>query len=271
MFYANGRPWRVAGECSLFDMELLQGRRLELGVKYEIVLPGHALVLREQGILVFSSEPGSTELSEFMNGFWAFPDWLKYLESGGTNRNDVVGSSGLQALEWYELYLQWARDEECRHLERLIGQGTSLNELALWWPDWSENPLAAALVDDLAQRGEMPKRRKGRPAGSIAPAIRELYSLAVDIYRHDVPGIADSWLAACWEACRLRPEWVPNEWKVKNGTDEARNRLGPGMSLFRATNKPGVLQSSLTDPVHQSIPEHWPGYAASGWRCRKGK
>lgn len=271
LFYVNGRPWRVAGECSLYDMELLQGRRLELGVKYEVVLPGHALVLREQGLLVLSSKPGSAELSEFTHGLWAFPSWLKHLESIGTNRSDVVGSSDLQALEWYERYLQWAHDEEYRHLEHLTAQGKSLDELELWWPELRDNPLAAALVDDLERNSGLAKRGRGRPAGSMGAAIRELYALAVDIYRHDVPGMSDSWLAACWEACRLRPEWVPRQWAIKGGIDEAGNALGPGMSLYRATNKASIRCSPLSDPVHWPAPEYWPEYRPPGWRGSKGK
>lgn len=272
MFFMNSRAWQVTGECALHEMELLQGKRLELGVKYELVLPGHALMLREQGLLILSSRPGSVELSEFVFDLWAYPVWLKQIENMGTNRSDVVGSSDLQALEWHECYLQWARNEELRHLEHLIGLGHSLDELELWWPKLRDNPLAAALIADLEQNGGLTKRGRGRPAGSMGAPIRELYALAVDVYRHDVPGIADSWLAACWEACRLRPEWVPKEWAVKGGEkDEAGNALGPGMSLYRATNKTSIRRSPISDPVHWPVPEHWREYKSPGWRGRKGK
>lgn len=272
-FDAGASLWRIVGECPLFEMEMLSGRRLELGGRYELELRGYGLQLYEWGVLIWAYMPGTQDLAEFSSRLWAFPDWLQQLEQAGVGvkRSDVVGASGLQALEWHERYLGWAANEEYRHLEHLLGQGKTLDEIEAWHPRFSDNAKAVALIADLEQKGQLPKRRKGRPTGSMGSAIRELYALALDVYRHDVPGIADSWLAACWEACRLRPEWVPREWAIKSGIDDAGNALGPGMSLYRATNKASIRRSPLSGSVHWPAPKHWTEIRQAGWRGRKGK
>lgn len=277
LFDADGRRWRIVGELPLFDMELLLGKRLELAQPYSIELIGRAISLYEWGALIQANQPNTDGLIEFQHGLWAFSDWLDHLEQQGTQRGKVLGSTGLPALVWHEHYLRWAHDEEYRHTRHLLEQGHPLENLMEWHPRMLDNPRVAKLVKSFEQNGLISKRGKGRP-GHMTAAVRELAALAFDIHRHDVPGVADSFLAACWHACNLRPEWVPSQWTVQAGTRaDSGTQQGPGLSLYRAATTKHIAARSpdkhrpLADILYRPVPARWEGCRPPGWRSRNKK
>lgn len=201
-FNAGGRLWRVETSWSLFDIELLLDQRLPLGHPVTLELDGHTLFVYEWGLLLQFYQPSTGAIIEAQCSFWAFTAWFDHMDQHGTPRQNIIGAAGLQALEWHEQYLQWARAEELQHAKWLVERdGYKPAELLTWLPRLAEEPEFKNLPSPKGQG-----RHKRQPPAHIL----ELGALTLSIYRLSV---AITFMGACRLACQLRPEWVPQYWR----------------------------------------------------------
>lgn len=273
-FVTGGRVWCIDGVCSLLDMELLQGRRLPLGEAISLEVEGYTLYLHEWGLLLQFYLPGTRDLSESQYSLWAFPEWLNHMEQQGTPRAKIVGDAGLQALEWHAQYIEWAKRQELQHARwELEHNRLTPDELYVWCPRLRHDPEWLAYLESLDRPAihSTKGRGGGRPRKPVELHVRELYLLALDLYRIKVEGLSDDWLSACWHACRLRPDWVPNAWRADEGKFRDGQRKGPGQRLYDLARKPHIAGSILEDRLHIPAPEGWAEQRQPGWRGRKGK
>lgn len=218
-FDAGGRVFRLSSYWALFDLEAMVGRRLSLGAPGEFEFEGVAIFVVESGFLLHVRQPATGNVVELTASLWSFPDWLDHMEREGTPRVLILQAAGLQALEWREHYLEWARLEELRHAEYLITQqGKTFEEVFAWAPHTAGREEMQRLRGRMENAGLAPARKQGGRGKSrgLWPHKRELGLLALDILRNH-PDCKDL-MAACRLACRLRPEWLPpKRWNGENG------------------------------------------------------
>ncbi len=273
-FDTGGRAWRIEGACSLFDMELLQGRRLPLGEAISLEVEGYTLYLHEWGLLLQFYAPGTRDVSEVQHSLWAFPGWLDHMAQQGTPRGRIIGGTGLPALEWHAQYLEWARAAEVQHARWLLERRRRTpDELYVWCPRLRDDPewLAYLASVDRPAIHSTKGRGGGRPRKPVEPYLRELYLLALDIHRSKVEGVPDDWLSACRYACELRPEWVPSAWMAEEGVRRDGQRKGAGQRLRDRSRHPDMSCSPLGDWLHLPVPAHWHERRLPGLRRFKGR
>lgn len=227
-FDTGGRRWSIKLPWELHALETVLGKRLPLDYVYGLDLDGRTLVLHEWGATLHINRPGTNDVVEILYPLWKFSFWLDFMGRQGTPRSQIVGADGLQALELHAQYSTWAS-----YLDKLTAAfyieiyGVKPAEIIAVSPELADDVEFQAYLGSLLLKGRLPKGR-GRHQMSKPAHVRYLGAIALNICR-SAP--VRNMLAACREACELRPDWVPRRWQV----GEAK----PGEHLYRALRKIG--------------------------------
>lgn len=247
-FEVGERRFHMSGYWSLFDLELMVGRRLSIDSPESFEFEGIAISTLPDGFLLYVRSPATGEVSESTEYLWAFPDWLDHMEACGHSRLDILQATGLQALELREQYRAWARAEELQHAKYLIESGMTFEEIVAHAPPLAEREEFLLLWGHMKAAGTAPKRKRGRKgkARDLWPRQRELGRLAIDLFLN-LPGY-NNLTEACRDACKLRPDWLPaKRWK---GDREAAEFL-------RDALRKDFDDPAFENPFNRSVPSHW--------------
>lgn len=139
-------------------------------------------------------------------------DWLRAEAESGVPLASIIGARGLDAYREFLLFRAWAAPQAAEQVIELHkAVGGPLRDISKLAPDAVGQRVLRDYGADVALDGEKARGvgKRGRESDRQR-AVIELAALARLLRQRD--GLS-SWARAYEEACRARPEWVPEKWR----------------------------------------------------------